>query len=386
MDLGLWTQTASGPRPLGGRALGAHPVCMRLTWIAAALALAAAVPSSAESASPAPQTAPSASAAASPVAKDQSNLLNEIEAWRSTQLPHVVPPVALTVRFEPRLDEIKAQTRRASTASDLAGARKAFEAWKKDLLGEKFEAARTEGLTRGTLAQFSSEQAFQAEFSASLRSALAQQAARRSILSTQRSASAGIRNSALFFDGTRSWRGSLAGGPAPVLEPESTGANDPSRYSKVRQILISQGASPRVVDLAIQEAIRQNADPLLVLSVINQESGFNTRATSSCGARGLMQIMPDTGRGLGVRDAGMLYDAQTNLRAGIRFLKSLCGEFADGVMNPFSSRGVTSAVAAYNAGPGAVEKYDGVPPYRETQGYVRNVIGYYSRLKQYLLA
>ncbi|MDE2144147.1 MAG: lytic transglycosylase domain-containing protein, partial [Elusimicrobia bacterium] len=108
------------------------------------------------------------------------------------------------------------------------------------------------------------------------------------------------------------------------------------------------------------------------------------------GARGLMQIMPDTGRGLGVRNSSALYDIQTNLRAGIKYLKQLWNRFTDidmtsfENMNPFSSHDAKAAVAAYNAGPGAVHKYGGVPPYRETQGYVKKVLGYYSQMKQAL--
>jgi soluble lytic murein transglycosylase-like protein len=354
-------------------------VVMKLVLLAAVLALPASsafadLGTAAETTAPAPDS------------KAKTELLNDVEAWRATQLPHVTPPAKLTTDFEPRLDEIKAAIKQAGADSELSQPRKDLEAWKKDLLSRKFAAAKAEGLTRGSLKQYSTEQSLQAEFSANLHAAVEQDAVQRSLAQLRERTSSGRQDPALFFDGARTWRGQLSDGPSVVSEESPADPKDPSRYSKVRQILISQGASARVVDLAIKEAMRQNADPLLVLSVINAESGFRTHATSSCGARGLMQIMPGTGRGLGVRDAGMLYDAQTNLKAGIRFLKSLCGQFASGEMNPFTSHGVKSAVAAYNAGPGAVRRYDGVPPYRETQGYVRNVLGYYARLKRYMTA
>ena len=328
-------------------------------------------------------------AAAGSLDQAKTDLYNDIEAWRGTQLPHTDPPAKLTVALEPRLDEIKADVRVALTDGDLAKPRKELAVWEHDLVSQKFAAARRVGLTRETLVNFSEEQRRQVAFSAALHSFIAEDTAKRSFAATSRRASNSTRNPSDFFDGARTG-GDVSDGM--VSAGALADAKDPARYAKVRQILMSQGASARVVDMAIREAIRQNADPLLVLAVINQESGFHTHATSSCGARGLMQLMPDTGRGLGVSNSSMLYDAQTNLRAGIRFLKSLWGQFVGGDMtaiaeiNPWNSHNVKAAVAAYNAGPGAVRKYSGVPPYRETQGYVKSVLGYYERFKQYMQA
>ena len=126
---------------------------------------------------------------------------------------------------------------------------------------------------------------------------------------------------------------------------------------------------------------------LLVLALVQNESGFHAGATSPVGARGLMQVMPATGRGLGVKDADALYDPATNLRAGVKFLKSLWGQFTDfswtslAGINPFESSEVKKVVASYNAGPGAVRKYGGVPPYRETMNYVKKVLGTYLHLR-----
>ena len=323
------------------------------------------------------------------LAQAKDALYGEIEAWRATQLPHTDPPAALTTKFEPRLNEIKADVRVALKEADLAKPKKDLEAWKHDVLAAKFAEDKKRGLARGTITNYSNEQRQQAAFSAALRAAITLDSVQRSVAGTSQKAGSALRNPNGFFDGAGLGSG-VADGSVSAGAPVDP--KDPARYAKVRQILISQGASSRVVDLAIQEAIRQNADPLLVLAVINQESGFRTHATSSCGARGLMQIMPDTGRGLGVRNAGQLYDAQTNLRAGITFLKHLWGQFVGGEMtaistiNPWASHSIKSAVAAYNAGPGAVRKYSGVPPYRETQGYVRSVLAYYERFKQYMTA
>jgi len=124
-------------------------------------------------------------------------------------------------------------------------------------------------------------------------------------------------------------------------------------------------ASRRAVDGYVQSASRAaGLDPHLVEAVIAVESGFDPSATSSAGARGLMQLMPQTAMSLGVRDA---YDPEQNVRAGARYLRSLLDRFG----------AVDLAVAAYNAGPAAVERYGAVPPYPETQAYVRNVLARY---------
>lgn len=112
-----------------------------------------------------------------------------------------------------------------------------------------------------------------------------------------------------------------------------------------------------------------NVDPNLIAAIIANESGFDSNATSSVGAQGLMQLMPETAAGLGVSDA---YDAAQNIRAGTRYLRKLLDRFGSTEL----------AVAAYNAGPDAVRRYGGVPPYAETQGYVRSVLAIYGRRSQ----
>lgn len=329
---------------------------------------------------------------------ERPGLLAEMDSWRAVQLPVVTPPDPLTLRFAPRLDEIKWKVDDAKTPAQLTKAKDEFEHWKVVLLRAKYRRNQSQGMDGQSFADFSADQVRLAHFSATLSQQVHLEQARRNLVPLVALTGPAI-DFGRVFDQSATRAGSVPTTSIPTMGSFSDGAvaaaptyapGDPARYAKVRSILISQGARPKIVDMAIAEAIRQNADPILVLSVIKQESGFNAHITSPVGARGLMQIMPDTGRGLGVRNANMLYDAQTNLRAGIRFLKSLWGQFVGGdmtslqAMNPWSSHQVKSAVAAYNAGAGAVQKYNGVPPYRETQGYVKSVLANYANLKQYL--
>ncbi len=134
----------------------------------------------------------------------------------------------------------------------------------------------------------------------------------------------------------------------------------------------ASGVSRAAIDRIIcASAAEFGVDPALVQAVVYNESAFDPGATSGAGARGLMQLMPATAASLGVSDA---YDPAQNVRGGTRYLRGLLDRFHD----------VALAVAAYNAGPAAVERYGGIPPYVETRNYVRGVLVRYRALRSQL--
>jgi len=113
-------------------------------------------------------------------------------------------------------------------------------------------------------------------------------------------------------------------------------------------------------DLISTVSAANKLDARLVHAVIEQESNYQARARSKKGARGLMQLMPETARQYGVRNS---YDPKSNLEAGVRHLKDL-----------MSRLDLPLALAAYNAGEGTIKRYGGLPPYAETQNYVRSIL------------
>jgi soluble lytic murein transglycosylase-like protein len=117
-------------------------------------------------------------------------------------------------------------------------------------------------------------------------------------------------------------------------------------------------------------ARKYGLDPALLAAVVKQESNFNPKAQSAAGAKGLTQLMDATAGRLGVKDS---FDPVENLDAGARFLSGLLTEFHGDER---------LALAAYNAGPGAVQKYGGIPPYQETQRYVPKVLGYAAQFRR----
>ena len=124
-------------------------------------------------------------------------------------------------------------------------------------------------------------------------------------------------------------------------------------------------------DFYSEIAKRYNMPEALVRSIVKAESNGNARAVSPKGAIGLMQLMPGTARDLGADPT----NPEQNVDAGTRYLKNLLARYED------KDDQVARAVAAYNAGPGAVDKYKGVPPYKETQTYVRRVLNNYIKTK-----
>lgn len=139
--------------------------------------------------------------------------------------------------------------------------------------------------------------------------------------------------------------------PKPFVNPQGRGA-----------------PSEQLLEAIKKTGKKYELDPNLLYAVMEQESGFRVKAVSPKGAQGLMQLMPGTQRLMGLDDP---FDAAGNLDAGARYLKRL--------MKRFKNLGL--ALAAYNAGPGAVQRYNGVPPYAETRLYVQTVLARYNALR-----
>ena len=135
-----------------------------------------------------------------------------------------------------------------------------------------------------------------------------------------------------------------------VLPAESAGTGAPS----------SSLAGVPYANLFTSAAARHGVDASVLAAVASQESGFDSRAVSGAGAQGLMQFMPSTAKGLGVN----AFDPASSIDGAARYLKSLTSQFGSTPL----------ALAAYNAGPGTVRQYGGIPPYTETQNYVRSVL------------
>jgi soluble lytic murein transglycosylase-like protein len=164
------------------------------------------------------------------------------------------------------------------------------------------------------------------------------------------------------------YRTARAARVVPIAEPEIT-----LTIQDIMDDATCKACDQKPYHRIVQQASNQHGVPAgLIHAVIQKESGYNPTATSHKRARGLMQVTPATGRFVGVANSKRLYDPHTNIHAGTAYLKYLMQNHDT----------VDEVLAAYNAGPGNVRKYNGVPPFTETRRYVSDVKRFYSATAQ----
>jgi len=162
--------------------------------------------------------------------------------------------------------------------------------------------------------------------------------------------------------------------PGEIVQIEQVPDPPPPPTSAERVLAVASPANPDAKlspadlgEILNKASHEHNVDVDLLASVVKAESGGNARAVSRAGARGLMQLMPGTAGELGVEDS---FKPEQNVRGGTAYLDELLIRYHDNI---------AKALAAYNAGPGAVDKYNGIPPYHETRAYVARVIHEFNR-------
>lgn len=151
-------------------------------------------------------------------------------------------------------------------------------------------------------------------------------------------------------------------------------ARKPTTISQTQSLI--QAIRLDYIEAYIEEAaVKERLEPALLRAVIRVESNFNHKATSRVGAKGLMQIMPLTAAELGNKKALDHKNPRANILAGSHYLRRMINDFQGDL---------TKAIAAYNAGPSAVRKYKGIPPYRETRDYVKKVLSQLEAEREYV--
>jgi len=148
---------------------------------------------------------------------------------------------------------------------------------------------------------------------------------------------------------------------AEVDQTNNSNIGSPDAIGSVKEKINYKGDFNEIID---NTSKKYNISSSIIKAVIKAESNFNPSVVSSAGAMGLMQLMPDTARSLGVDEP---FNAVENIEGGVKYLKDMLNKFGGNL---------ELALAAYNAGPGNVVKYGGIPPFMETQNYVTKIMGY----------
>ncbi len=328
---------------------------------------------------------------AEPPANDggRAELIKEIEAARASLLPQSEPLPPVTVRHQPRLNELKAAAVAAKTPAQILKARKDFTDWK-TALTEEIRAEISRFIPGGqSFGVLSARRGPEADFAAAVHRQLADQrveAEMSPILSAARRPAADASWASLFDNrATARWSPLATAPDGAVRAPAPPAANDPARYAKIRALLLSQGVSHKIIDTAIAEGIRQKVDPMIVLSVINQESNFHKNAyNKGSGCTGLMQLDRETAAEMGVH--GSLYDPAANIKAGTKYMNWIANSFFKmgqdlSDLSKIPAEKLKIVLASYNWGVGNVSKslrkhgaaaLDHVAP-KETRDYIAEI-------------